>query len=137
MLGIVEYTGRIFTNTVVTVVRIDTGHAKAWLCCGRCGGFFAGSGVLSVRRPGLCVVPAVEFYHLVSSMEAVMARWQCPIEGCDAAHCTRCGHHYDPYEVAGGDVCAACQIEQAAQTAEAQAAAFGGNYEEAAKYWGW
>lgn len=63
----------------------------------------------------------------------------CKVEDCDAPHCKRCGCHYDPActEPPGGPVCDTCLIEQAADTARAQAEAFGGDYEAAARYHGW
>ena len=64
-------------------------------------------------------------------------RWRCQFEGCEQAHCKRCGFHYDPYAAYGSGICDDCQIQDARATAEAQAAQFGGNYEEAASYYGW
>jgi hypothetical protein len=64
-------------------------------------------------------------------------RWRCMSDGCECAHCKRCGYHYDSYAAYGKDICDACQIQDARETAEAQAEAFGGNYEEAAVYFDW
>jgi len=64
-------------------------------------------------------------------------RFQCQVEGCELPHCTRCGHHYDPACTDRSGVCDGCVIEMAGSAAQAQAEAFGGNYEEAARYWGW
>jgi hypothetical protein len=66
-----------------------------------------------------------------------MPKFQCKEEGCDQLHCRNCGRHYDPACSEGRDICDGCQVDNAAAEAEAVTKAFGGNYEEAAKFMGW
>ena len=46
-------------------------------------------------------------------------KFVCHWEGCDQPHCSRCGHHYDPQEAEGRNVCAHCQIQAASDECEA------------------
>ena len=61
-------------------------------------------------------------------------KWRCLSDGCEMPHCSRCGHHYDAYVAGGSGVCDACQIQDGADAAQAEAAAFGGDYEKAERY---
>ena len=63
-----------------------------------------------------------------------ITRWKCLVEDCEMGHCSRCGHHWDPYVTEGGNVCDACIIADGAAQAEAEAAAFGGDYEMAERW---
>jgi len=66
------------------------------------------------------------------------AKRQCNVEGCELHHCRKCGGHYDPACSEGRpDVCDECQLNEIQAECEAQTQAFGGNYEEAAKFFGW
>ena len=60
-----------------------------------------------------------------------ITKWRCLSDGCEMAHCRRCGYHYDPYVAGGGGVCDACQIQDGADAAQREAEAFGGDYEKA------
>ena len=63
---------------------------------------------------------------------------QCNVEGCELHHCSQCGGHYDP--ACSGNrpsVCDECQIMAAADEAEQITKNFGGNWEKAAKFYGW
>ena len=54
---------------------------------------------------------------------------ECKVDDCDLRHCTKCGgHNYEP-----GNICDACQVEQASDTTAQIVEGFGGNWEEAAK----
>lgn len=66
-----------------------------------------------------------------------MTKYICKSDGCEMAHCKRCGHHYDPYSAYGSSICDACQINDAAEECEQITQAFDGNYEEAARQMGW
>lgn len=58
---------------------------------------------------------------------------KCKSDDCDLRHCRECGgHNFEP-----GDTCDECQINAASSEAEQITKNFGGNYEEAAKFYGW
>ena len=59
---------------------------------------------------------------------------KCQSEDCELGHCPECGCHMP----SGHDgPCEDCQVQQAMNTTSAQTAAFGGNYEAAARHFGW
>ena len=62
-----------------------------------------------------------------------MKKFLCQNDECEQPHCKECGHHYDPACGVGG-VCDSCLIERRMCQAQAEAAAFGDNYEEANRY---
>jgi hypothetical protein len=64
-------------------------------------------------------------------------KFVCRMEGCDAPHCRKCGHHYDPACSEGKDICDGCQIGMASADAEHATELHGGNYEEAARVENW
>lgn len=82
-----------------------------------------------------CVAQAIR--EVINSLHDPDVKFVCQCEGCDCPHCKQCGRHYDPACSEGRNVCDACQIGQASQEAEAITEAFGGNYEEAARFMGW
>ncbi len=67
-----------------------------------------------------------------------MKKFTCQYEGCEMMHCPRCGRHYEPCrETARANKCDGCIIGDASDEMERITEAFGGNYEEAARFYGW
>jgi hypothetical protein len=62
-------------------------------------------------------------------------KFVCRSDGCEMAHCRKCGRHYEPMDNTGE--CDECQINAAISETEQITKNFGGNYEEAARFYGW
>jgi hypothetical protein len=60
--------------------------------------------------------------------------YPCRTDDCDCNHCHGCGCHTENGE---RSLCDDCQINGAARECESVTKAFGGNYEEAARFMGW
>ena len=57
-------------------------------------------------------------------------------DDCDQYHCRVCEKHYEPCKETSR-ICGDCYLDFIDEQTEAQAKAFGGNYEQAASYFGW
>jgi len=59
---------------------------------------------------------------------------KCKCQDCDLQHCKECGSHILD---TSGETCENCQLDNIAAATQTIIAGFDGNYEEAAKFWGW
>jgi hypothetical protein len=64
-------------------------------------------------------------------------KFVCNMEGCELQHCKRCGRHYEEGENERQGECPGCTVQMASDATETIVKGFGGNYEKAAKFYGW